>query len=175
MNQIIEGENIYLRKLENNDLDQTHEWLHRPGINKKIGVQVPFTKDKQKEWFENLKQDKSKFVFAICLSKCKTHIGNVSIDSIDYRHRNARFSIFIADDANQGKGYGTEALTLLEKYAFNTLGLHKLWCKTDAEGQEILNFYQKAGYRKEGFLVEQELRNGLFIDKVLFAKVNTND
>ena len=172
MSQTILGNKLYLRELEAADLDRTHEWLHRPDIYNKIGVQVPFTIEQQEQWFNNLKHDKSKIVFAICLKDDEIHIGNVSLDSIDYRHKNARFSIFIADGKDRGKGYGAEAIKLIETYAFNNLGLHKIWCKTDAEELLVQNFYQKAGYKKEGLLIEHESRNHVFIDKVIFAKIN---
>ncbi|MBE0435678.1 MAG: GNAT family N-acetyltransferase [Methylomicrobium sp.] len=170
MNKIVEGKSLYLRKLESMDLDRTWEWLHRPDINSKIGVRIPFTKEQQKQWFAQLQNDKSKIVFAICHNCDDGHIGNVSLDMIDFRHRNARFSIFIADYSQRSKGFGTESLTLLEHYAFAKLNLHKIWCKTDANDPKILDFYKKLGFQQEGLFKEHEVKEGRFIDKVIFAK-----
>jgi ribosomal-protein-alanine N-acetyltransferase len=170
MKPIIEGNHLYLRKLAAADLNRTWAWLHRHDIYSKIGVQVPFTKEQQKRWFANLKTDLTKIVFAVCAKVGHTHIGNVSLDMIDFRHQNARFSIFIADQAVRGKGFGSEALTLLEQYAFNTLNLHKIWCKTDAGHPEVIHFYEKLGFRQEGLLKEHEIKEKHFIDKIFFAK-----
>ena len=171
MDPIVQGERVYLRRLQRGDLDRTWEWLHRPDIYSKIGVQVPFTKEQQERWFDRLEQDCAKIVFAVCQSADAAHIGNVSLDMIDRRHRNARLSIFIADPSGRGKGSGTEALALLEQYAFSELKLHKIWCKTDAGHPEVLRFYERLGFHQEGVLREHEFKDGVFVDKILLAKI----
>jgi RimJ/RimL family protein N-acetyltransferase len=171
MNKIVQGNNLFIRKLEYSDLDRTWEWLHRPDIYSKIGVQVPFTKSDQEKWFAKLQNDKAKIVFAVCQNIDNKHIGNMSLDMIDRRHQNARLSIFIADKAARSRGCGSEALGLLEQYAFSIIGLHKIWCKTDAGYPEILAFYKKSGFREEGTLREHEFKDGQFIDKIMLAKI----
>ena len=171
MAEPVQGDKLYLRRLCSTDLDRTWEWLHRPDVYSKIGVQVPFTKEQQQQWFAALQKDESKIVFAVCRNEDDAHIGNVSIDMIDRRHWNARFSIFIADKEVRGKGFGSEALALLEQAAFKQFGLHKVWCKTDAGDSGVLQFYEKAGYIQEGLLKEHEMKDGRFVDKVIFAKI----
>ena len=171
MVELVKGPNLYLRLLDFGDLDRTWEWLHRPDVYMKIGVQVPFTKIQQQRWFANLQNGNSKIVFAVCLNDDNAHIGNVSLDMIDPRHRNARLSIFIADKSVRGKGFGSEALKLLERYASENLSLHKIWCKTDVGYPEILRFYEKLGFHKEGILKEHELKNGRYVDKAVLAKI----
>lgn len=161
-----------MRKLQKDDLYRTHEWLHRPDIQSKIGVKTPFTLEQQERWFEKLQQDASKIVFALCLRKEGSHIGNVSLDMIDPRHSNARLSIFLAEQSARGKGYGTEAMELLQQYAFTVLKLHKIWCKTDVDDPTVLSFYEKLGFSREGVWREHEFKNGKFVDKVLFGKIN---
>lgn len=170
MSRIVTGRRLYLRELARSDLDRTWEWLHRPDINRRIGVIVPFSKAQQEKWFDSLLASSSKKVFAVCCIDDDSHIGNLSLDQIDQRHRNARFSIFIADPTRRGIGYGSEALSLLETYAFSTLNLHKIWCKTDAGEPELLRFYLGRGYTMEGTLREHEMKDGEWVDKVLFGK-----
>jgi len=167
----VRGEHVFLRRLERGDLDRTWEWLHRPDISSKIGVQVPFTREQQEQWFDRLQQDSAKIVFAVCRNSDTAHIGNVSLDMIDLRHRNARLSIFIADSSERGKGAGSEALSLLEQFAFTTLDLHKIWCKTDAGHPEVLRFYERLGFQQEGVMREHELKDGVYVDKLLLAKI----
>lgn len=168
---LIEGPNLYLRELAATDLERTWEWLHRPDIYLGIGVQVPFTKKQQEQWFTRLQNDENKVVFAVCRKNNEVHIGNVSLDMIDRRHLNARFSIFIADTLLRGNGFGSESLRLLEQYAFDELGLHKIWCKTDTGHPEIFRFYEKLGFYQEGILKEHEFKEGRYVDKVLYAKI----
>jgi [ribosomal protein S5]-alanine N-acetyltransferase len=170
--RIIEGPRLYLRKLEETDLDRTWVWLHRPDVYSRIGVQVPFTKEQQSAWFARLREQSAKLVLAICRRKDEVHLGNVSLDLIDQRHRNARMAVFIGDDTARGLGYGSEAVQLLLDHAFTTLQLHKVWCKTDAGYPALIRFYVKLGFKQEGILREHEIKEGRFVDKVLLAKID---
>ena len=160
---------IYLRKLEESDLDRTWEWINDPDIFNAIGVHVPVSKAAQKRWFAELDASSLKIVFAICLKEQDKHIGNVSLDLIDYRHRNARLSIFVADPELRGGNVGTRAIRLLIEYAFDFLNLHRLYCKTTAGNEKILNFYKKLGFKIEGQLREHEYIKGQYVDKVMLG------
>ena len=166
---------IYLRKLESLDLDRTWEWINTPEIFLVLGVTAPITKSAQQRWFENLDQSDDRIVFAICLHEENEHIGNISLDSIDWRHRNARLAIFIADKSYHGKGIGSRAVNLLLKYAFNYYNLHRIYLKIDAEREkELFKFYGRFGFRKEGYLVEHEYKNGQYIDKIIYGLIRNN-
>jgi RimJ/RimL family protein N-acetyltransferase len=168
---VLSGQLAYLRKLEAEDLDRTWRWLHRPDVYRKIGVQVPISKSDQQQWFSRLTNSKNKLVFAICVRETDDHIGNVSIDMIDWRHRNARFSIFLGDESSRGAGYGSDAIRTLINYAFEFLNLHKIWCKTDDSDPAVLRFYEKLGFRREGTLIQHEFHEGEYVNKVMLAIV----
>lgn len=165
------GKNVFLRKLEKGDLERTWVWLHMQDVYDKIGVSVPFSHSQQEAWFEKTDKATDKFVFAVCRCNDSLHLGNVSIDSIDSKHRNARLSIFLADSESRGKGYGSEALNLLIEYAFDFLNLHKVWVKMDTDDPRVVRFYEKCGFIQEGVLKQHEFKNGKYIDKILFAKI----
>lgn len=160
---------IYLRKLEETDLDQTWKWINDPDIYLTIGIRIPITKTAQKRWFNQLDASSSKIVFAICLKEEDKHVGNASLDLINHRHRNARLSIFIADSKLRGKSIGTRAMKLLIEYAFNFLNLHRLYCKTTAGNEKVINFYKKLGFQDEGKLREHEYIEGQYVDKIILG------
>lgn len=164
-----EDDLVRLRPLEQGDLDRTHEWLHRDDISRAIGVSIPFTKEQQLRWFEDLSAATNKAVFAICEIDSGDHIGNVSLDTIDQRHKTARLSIFLAEPGNRGQGLGARALNLLCHYAFETLGLRRLYCKTNAGESKVLGFYERLGFRAEGTMREHELIDGEYRDKVMLG------
>lgn len=160
---------IYLRKLEETDLDRTWKWINDPDIYLTIGIRIPVAKTAQKRWFNELDASSSKIVFAICLKEEDKHVGNASLDLIDHRHRNARLSIFIADSKLRGKNIGTRAMKLLIEYAFNFLNLHRLYCKTTAGDEKVLAFYKKLGFQVEGQLRGHEFIRGQYVDKVILG------
>ena len=162
---------IYLRKLEESDLDRTWKWINDPDIFNAIGSHVPISRTAQRRWFNDLDASSTKIVFAICLKEDDKHIGNVSLDLIDYRHRNARLSIFVADPKLRGNNIGTRAMKLLIQYAFTFLNLHRLYCKTTAGNEKVLAFYKKLGFQAEGQLREHEFIQGRYVDKIMLGLV----
>lgn len=166
---MLSDEVIYLRKLEKSDLNQTWLWLHQHDIYSKIGVHVPFSHSDQDRWFETLEKSNDKMVFAVCLLEGDQHIGNVSLDNVDLRHRNARVSIFIGNKEKRGGHLGSRALEILGSYAFEFLNLNKIWCKTTNGDDVVLAFYEKLGWKQEGVLREHEYHDGQYLDKAIFG------
>lgn len=160
---------IYLRKLEITDLDRTWVWVNDPEIAEKIGTPIPVSKSEQLRWFERTDQANDKIVFALCLKDGDRHIGNLSLDNIEPRHRTARLSIFIADRSHRGQAIGSRAIRLLVGYAFNYLNLNKVWCKTTASDDRVVGFYERLGFKVEGVLRMHELVAGRYVDKMLLA------
>jgi RimJ/RimL family protein N-acetyltransferase len=167
---MLRDEVIYLRKLEVTDLDRTWEWINTPEIFITMVVNAPTTKTAQLRWFETLDKSSDKIVFAICTQQDDRHVGNISLDTIDQRHRNARLAIFLADQASRGKRIGTHAVSLLLEYAFDFLNLHRVYLKIDAEReQELVHFYGRFGFEIEGRMRQHEFRYGRYIDKLMLG------
>lgn len=165
---------VYLRKLEETDLERCWQWMQEPDIFITIGVLAPVTKTAQRRWFDELDRTQTKFVFAICLSEGNTHVGNVSIDLIETRHRHARLAIFLADPTMRGQGIGSRAMRLLMDYAFSFLNLHRLYCKTTAGNEAVIRFYQRLGFTVEGCLREHEFVDGRYVDKIMLGVLRPN-
>lgn len=166
---MLSDELIYLRRLEATDLDRTWVWINDPSVYLKIGSQVPISRSAQLKWFERVDQSGDKIILAICLKDGDVHVGNVSLDSIENRHRTARLSIFVGDPAQRGKSIGTRAIRLLAGYAFDFLNLNKIWCKTTAGDDRVGHFYEQLGFRMEGVLRRHEFIDGQYRDKMIYG------
>ena len=74
-----------------------------------------------KSYVEKIKECKSDILFGIFENDNNMHVGNIKIGKIDSFHMHAEIGIMIGDKSCWGKGYGTEAIGLVMKYAFNEL------------------------------------------------------
>lgn len=66
------------------------------------------------------------------------------------QHERAGVGILVYDPAQRGKGYGAEALALLEEYARTVLRLRQLWCNVLADNVPSLTLFERAGFRRVG-------------------------
>lgn len=165
---MIIGQQVYLRIIEESDIERTHKWINDPEINEIMGY-LPMTLKQQEQWFKTTVGNSAKYVFAICLKETDEHIGNVGLGNIDYINRNAMFSIFIADNKFRGRGIGREATTLVLDFAFRRLNLHKVFLKTSDYLSDAVQLYKKIGFVEEGRFREHEFKSGRYVDKIIFA------
>lgn len=165
--RLLHGSRIVLRRLEESDLGRCEQWINMPEIYTIMGVFGPRTAAEQLAWYKSIAQSRTNLVFAICLAKDGTHIGNLSLFDVNYMHRNAGVTVFIADEAHRSGGLGVEAVSLACEYAFDYLNMHKLHAKTDNPVAGKL--YLRLGFQQEGLLRQQSYYNGRYVDKVLYG------
>jgi [ribosomal protein S5]-alanine N-acetyltransferase len=71
----------------------------------------------------------------------------------------------------RGKGLATEALKILTNYAFKKYNLTRIeaFCRTyNKSSAKVL---EKAGYKLEGILRKNKLKNGKYLDDMVWAKI----
>jgi len=79
------------------------------------------------------------------------------------------YRIGIENPEYWGRGYGTEVAGLMLRYAFETLGLHRVHLKAAAYNLRGRRCYEKAGFRVEGILRQSFQVDGEWQDDVLMA------
>jgi RimJ/RimL family protein N-acetyltransferase len=65
-----------------------------------------------------------------------------------------------------GKGYGTDAMNLLTRYAFMELNLHRVSLGVHSYNTRALRCYEKAGFRTEGAIRGETFREGRRSDDI---------
>ena len=81
----------------------------------------------------------------------------------------ASYRIGIENPEYWGRGCGTEVARLVLRYAFATLGLHRVHLKVAAYNVRACRCYEKAGFRVEGTLRHSFQVDGEWQDDVLMA------
>lgn len=70
----------------------------------------------------------------------------------------------------EGHGYVNEALQLIEP-ELKRLGFNKVVIDCDVENQKSLNAAERAGYRREGTLLQNCIEFGKYRDSAIFGKI----
>ena len=166
---MLAGNTIYLRILEETDLEKTIAWINDPEISEIMGYLPVKSKTAQLNWYKSIDGDPSRYIFAICLNQTNEHIGNVGLGNIDYINSHCMFNIFIAQKENRSNGIGTEATKLALSFAFNQLNLNKVYLRTSERFISANKMYIKMGFVRDGVLREHYFTNGKYEDKILYS------
>ena len=162
------GKNIVLRPLRIEDLEKTHEWRNNMELIKLVqGIRFPKTLEMDKDWFDNVLNDKSNrnIYFGIDEIKTGDFIGIIQLNNIDYISGTAIWGFIIGDKGKQGKGYGKEFSNLILEYSFNVLNLRKIISYVVSFNINSCNLFNKIlGFNKEGVLKNQIFFDGEYHD-----------
>ncbi|MFU1792606.1 GNAT family N-acetyltransferase [Paenibacillus azoreducens] len=71
--------------------------------------------------------------------------------------------------ASKNKGYGKEAISLIQNYVFHKLQAHRLWLDVKEDNARARHVYESAGFTMEGTLRECIHTNGVYESLVIMG------
>lgn len=162
---MLKGKNVILRAVEREDLKRLHE-LER-NVELVLFGDGNWQPEPLAAWekrFEKRLEDEEKAWFVI-------EVNAVVIGSIGLHHRNRRestseFGIGIFEPDYVGKGYGSDAITVLLRWAFRVQNYRRIWLTTAGDNPRAIRAYEKCGFVHEGRLREHVFSNGEYVDLV---------
>lgn len=165
----LKGSKISLRPMRSADAARYAAWMNDKEIADMLAFHRPITLEAENEWLASvIKAKPTEGVnFGIWTNEPEELIGNLGLFDMDMRSRRAVLGIFIGEAKNFNKGYGSEAIRMLLRYAFDTLNLNKvcLWhLATNERGHAC---YRKAGFKQVGLLARHSFSNGKYVDAVI--------
>jgi RimJ/RimL family protein N-acetyltransferase len=96
-------------------------------------------------------------------------IGFVALDGISWTHGDSFVGIGIGDRAYWGRGYGTDAMCVLLRYAFTELNLYRLSLTVFSYNTRAIRSYEKAGFVVEGRQRQALRRDGRHHDLIFMG------
>ena len=76
---------------------------------------------------------------------------------------------YAIDSAHQGQGYAVEAARAVLRFAFEELGLHRVWADADPRNAASVRVMERIGMRREAHHVENVCIRGEWCDSVICA------
>ncbi len=147
--KILEGERVALALLEREDSLLWFRYMNDLEVQQFLSIGgCLLSKEAEQGYYDIVTKDPNMRMFAICV-EWEKNIGSISF-GINQKNRNAELGIAIFDKNYRSQGYGTEAIRLMLKYAFEILGLHKVYLNLVSYNERAGKAYQKAGFKEIG-------------------------
>jgi RimJ/RimL family protein N-acetyltransferase len=161
---------VRLRPPEDGDLPLFVRWFNDPEVRYWLSVSdgPELTLESEREWYDEMRGDAARVIWCIEREEGQP-IGNLGLHEIDESQGRAMLGIAIGDKEHWGRGYGTEAIRQVLRYAFGELGLRRVGLQVDADNLRGLRCYEKCGFVREGLLRAHRLRRGQPVNAVAMA------
>lgn len=92
------------------------------------------------------------YYFAIRALDGDKLIGELGLDVVDWSGRDAFVGLGIGETEYWSKGYGTEAMNILLRFAFSEINLRRMTLTVFEYNPRAIRSYEKAGFQHEGRL-----------------------
>ncbi len=119
------------------------------------------------EWMEH--ERSNSFGFMIRTLAGDRLIGFVGLGGIDWANGDGFVGIGVGEQQDWGKGYGTDAMRIILRFAFAELNLHRVSLSVYASNARAIRSYEKAGFAVEGRLRQVVHRDGQRTDEVFMG------
>lgn len=168
---LLEGRRIRLRGLLPEDLTGRYfGWFNDQEVCRfNSHARFPNSMERMESYYRHVSQSKNDLVLAITDKSNDEHVGNVSLQGINWVDRSAEFAIIIGERRVWGTGVGTEAALLIVRHGFETLNLHRIHCGTTADNEGMKRLAQRMQMKEEGRRREAVFKRGAYRDVLEFG------
>lgn len=165
-----------LRTLRENDVYGMLDWMHDPEVNQFFRFDAnSMTEEKALAFVEQAQkdmQDRINYNFAIT-EEDDEYLGTISLKDVDWEAGTAEFAISLRTKA-QGKGLATKATKEILRFAFEDLGLNRIYLNVLSDNKKAIHLYEKCGFINEGEFVNHLLLRGKLRSLKWFAILKDN-
>lgn len=165
---MIQGTKTRLRALEHGDLPHFVRWINDPETRRFMVIRYPLSMTEEENWWEGFLERENDYIFAIETEDGR-YIGNIGLHGIERENRRAMLGIVIGDKTYWGRGYGTDAIQTMLRWAFGYLNLNRVYLTVFAYNERALRCYQKCGFQHEGTMRHARYVDGQYYDELIMA------
>jgi RimJ/RimL family protein N-acetyltransferase len=165
--QLFEGKLIRLAPINHEkDPEVESRWTHDLTLMRSLSRQpaLPLSVAQVKKKYEAIEKDvdesKKLFHFTIRSREDDRLLGFIRIEGIGWTHGTCSLKIAIGDPVERNKGFGSDALHLIMRFAFSELNLYRLSAVVGGDNQAGLRFFKRHGFVEEVRRRKSLLRDG---------------
>jgi RimJ/RimL family protein N-acetyltransferase len=166
----LEGERIELRRHARENYHLYAQWYGDSEIwHLTSWAPSPLSRSAVEKLFEGRELSKTDDSFAIHIRGEEEPIGVISLMNKSEANESAELSVIVGHQDDRHRGYGTEAIDRLLRYAFEELGLNRIGLSVFEFNEEAISAYEKIGFVVEGRFRQAIKRRSGFHDAILMS------
>jgi RimJ/RimL family protein N-acetyltransferase len=100
-------------------------------------------------------------------------VGSCCLWGVDLHNRRTHLGIGLGPEF-RGKGYGTDAVRVILRYAFEHRGLHRVQLEVLTDNLAAVRTYEKTGFVEDGRMRESAWVRGAFVDEIYMSVLSTD-
>ena len=167
---MIEGDQIYIRAMELEDVKHKVQWLNDKEVRKSlIYSDYPASVLATEQWLRRVVTDPTRKDFIVCLKSEDVPIGFAGLRNIDRNNQKAESYLGIGAKEYWGRGLGLDIKQALLDYCFDELKLNKIYSQHLVDNQAMIKINKRLGGKEEGVLRQEIWHNGQFRDMVIIS------
>lgn len=167
----IYGEKTILRAVGVQDVDMLLNLINDPDTEKMLGGNsFPVSREAQLKWISSLENERDTLRCIISEKENPEQgLGTVILSDIDIKNGTAQVHIKLIGEKGRHKGYGTDAVQAIVKYAFNEMRLNCVYAEVLAHNSPSQRLFEKCGFYKEGIMRSRVFKMGTYVDVVSYS------
>ena len=175
MNKLLKYGKITLRPLEPEDIGLLYQWENDMEIWAVSNTKTPYSKYILAQYIKASTKDiyETKQLRLIIQNEKNEAVGAVDLFDFEPYHLRAAVGILVHNIDNQNKGYATDALEALSKYALDILGLRQVYANVSADNLKSISLFEKLGFEKVGVKRNWLKTSKGWKDEILYQKILT--
>lgn len=178
--QLFEGRDIRFGPIDyEKDPEIESKWSHDSGfmrmyeINPARPLSAAIVKKQYEKLEKQVEEDKNLYHFMIRAKEDDRLIGKAVIQWVEWTNGNAWVHLGIGSADDQRKGYGSQALSMLVRFAFAELNLFRLSARLPEYNEAAIALFSKFGFAEEVRRRQALDRDGRRWDLIVFGLLNS--
>lgn len=169
----MEGKLVRLRGIERSDIDAIMKWIVDEEVTNFLGGEMllgPMSRLAEERFIEHASEvQPNSRLFVIETLTDRRYLGSTDLHAINWVNRSAEVGIVIGDKPSWGKGYGTDAMRVLLRFAFDKLNLNRVSLRVFEYNPRGIASYEKCGFKREGVLRQDKYLGGKYFDTIVMG------
>jgi RimJ/RimL family protein N-acetyltransferase len=167
---MLAGKLVRLRAIQASDAAGRWRWLNDREVTLYYNHGYPVSRAEQQAWLDEASRQTSPPFIVLAIDMLdERHIGIINLNGISRENRSAELGIIIGEKDCWSRGYGTDAIITLLRFAFDEINLNRVWLDANAENGRAIACYRKCGFVEEARFRQHRYKLGRYSDSLIMG------